>query len=132
MMQSNSHAQSTIAGEYYLHGVIKTASGFLLKPYSTFEFFFSYSALDRGGPGKWTKKGNEIIFNSKPRPIHDFALVSSKAVKDDFITIKITDNNELLQRYVFARLKFVDTAMEGMTNENGEIKFPRKEIENLS
>jgi hypothetical protein len=71
-------------------------------------------------------KGKEIILNSKPRPLHDFALISSKTTKDDFITVRIKDNNELLQRYVYTKLKFTDTVMEGMTNEKGEIKFPGK------
>ena len=131
-MENGIQAQSTIPGEYYLRGVTEVGSGFLIKPDSTFEFFFSYGALDRMGSGKWTAKGNEIILDSKPGPAHDFALIGSKVVKDDFITIKITDNNELLQRYVYAKLKFADTVMEDMADQKGEIKFPRKAIENLS
>ena len=131
-MEKGIHAQSTIPGEYYLRGVTEVGSGFLIKPDSTFEFFFSYGALDRMGSGKWTAKGNEIILDSKPRPAHDFALINSKTVAGDFITIKITDNNELLQRYVYAKLKFADTVMEDMANQKGVIKFPRKTIENLS
>lgn len=38
----------------------------------------------------------------------------------------------LLQRYVYAKLKFSDTVMEAMTDQQGEIKFPRKTMENLS
>jgi len=131
-MQTPIPAQSPIPGEYYLRGVTEVASGFLLKPDSTFEFFFSYGALDRMGSGKWIGNGNEIIFNSKPRPPHDFALISSKKATDEFVTIKITDRNELLQRYVYAKVKFTDTVMEGMTNEKGEIKFPRKTMEDIS
>ena len=131
-MAAGIHAQSAIPGEYYLRGVTEVGSGFLIKPDSTFEFFFSYGALDRMGSGKWNAKGKEIILNSKPRPLHDFALISSKTTKDDFITVRIKDNNELLQRYVYTKLKFTDTVMEGMTNEKGEIKFPRKTIERLS
>src|SRR5436189_6444802 len=112
-MATGIHAQSTIPGEYYLRGVMEVGSGFLIKPDSTFEFFFSYGALDRMGSGKWDAKGKEIILNSKPRPLHDFALISSKSTKDDFISIRITDNNELLRRYVYTRLKFTDTVMEG-------------------
>jgi hypothetical protein len=131
-MATDIQAQSAIPGEYYLRGVTEVGSGFLIKPDSTFEFFFSYGALDRMGSGKWIVKGNEIILNSRPRPAHDFALVSSKTVQDDFITIKITDNNELLQRYVYARLKFADTVMEDMADQKGEIRFPRKAMETLS
>ena len=131
-METPIPAQSNIPGEYYLRGVTEVASGFLLKPDSTFEFFFSYGALDRMGSGKWVAKGKEIILNSKPRPPHDFSLISSKQVTGDFITIKINDRNELLQRYVYAKIKFTDTVMEGMTNEKGEIQFPRKTMEGLS
>ncbi len=131
-MKKGIQAQIAIPGEYYLKGVTEVGSGFLIKPDSTFEFFFSYGALDRMGSGKWIVKGNEIILNSRPRPAHDFALISSKTAKDDFITIKITDNNELLQRYVYANLKFADTVMEDMSDQKGEIKFPRKPMVKLS
>ena len=131
-IEAGIHAQSAIPGQYYLRGVTEVASGFLLNADSTFEFFFSYGALDRMGSGKWIAKGNQIVLNSKTRPLHDFALINSKVVADDFITIKITDNNELLQRYVYAKMKFVDTVLEGMTNQKGEIKFPHKAIGNLS
>ena len=47
----NLNAQKNITGEYYLQGVIETASGFKLNDDSTFEFFFSYGALDRYGSG---------------------------------------------------------------------------------
>ncbi|MEP6725590.1 MAG: hypothetical protein ABJC98_07235, partial [Bacteroidota bacterium] len=40
------------AGVYFLKGVMETASVFELKPDSSFEFFFSQGALDRGGKGK--------------------------------------------------------------------------------
>lgn len=131
-METGIQAQSAIPGEYYLRGVTEVGSGFLIKPDSTFEFFFSYGALDRMGSGKWILNGNEIILNSKPRPLHDFALINSKTMPGDFITIKITDKNELLQRYVYAKLKFSDTIMEDMANQKGEIKFPRKVMEKLS
>ena len=42
-----------IAGEYYLEGVMETASGFQLSADSGFQFFYSYGALDRFGKGKW-------------------------------------------------------------------------------
>ena len=66
---------NTAIGEYYLSGVMETASGFKLNPDSTFQFFFSYGALDRMGSGKWVAKANEVILDSKPRPLHDFALI---------------------------------------------------------
>lgn len=131
-MRNDTEAQSVIAGEYYLRGVMEVGSGFLLKPDSTFQFFFSYGALDRQGSGKWTVKDKEVIFNSKPWPLRDFALISSKAVNEDFITIKIVDNEKPLIRYVYVKLVSNGEVMEGMANEKGEIKFSKKRIDSLS
>ncbi len=131
-MNEQSVAQATVAGEYYLRGVTEVGSGFLLKPDSTFQFFFSYGALDREGSGTWQLKDKEIILNSRKRPEHDFALITSKRTGDDFITVRIVDSNSLLLRYVFAKLDFADTVVEEMTNNKGEIRFPKKEIKKLS
>jgi len=128
----NAEGQTIVAGEYYLRGVTEVGSGFLLKPDSTFQFFFSYGALDREGSGTWVLKDKWITFNSRKRPDHDFALNSSKKVDDNFITVRITDNNTLLLRYVYAKMEFTDTIMEGMTNEQGGVQFPKKEIKSLS
>ena len=43
------NAKNSLAGEYYLKAVMETASGFNPHSDSTFEFFFSYGALDRYG-----------------------------------------------------------------------------------
>jgi hypothetical protein len=56
IMETGIQAQATIPGEYYLRGVTEVGSGFLIKADSTFEFFFSYGALDRMGSGKWNAK----------------------------------------------------------------------------
>lgn len=131
-MTTDNQAQSAIAGEYYLRGVMETASGFLLKPDSSFEFFFSYGALDRQGSGTWSLKEKQVVFNSKSKPLPDFALINSKSVKDDSITIKIIDENALLVKYVHAKLEAGDAVLEAMSSEEGEIKFPVKEIKRLS
>ena len=68
--QTNSH----VAGTYYLSGVSEMASGIILKADSTFEFFFSYGALDRYGSGKWMFENNNIVLNRKPYPGKDFKM----------------------------------------------------------
>jgi len=113
------------AGEYYLRGVTEVGSGFLLKPDSTFQFFFSYGALDRQGSGTWRIKEKEIVFNSRKRPDHDFALIDSKKTSDDFVTVRITDSNSLLLRYVYAKMEFSDTSIDEKTNNEGAIQFPK-------
>src|SRR5215831_8423666 len=91
-ISANMNAQA-IAGEYYMQGVMETASGFKLDKDSTFQFFFSYGALDRFGSGKWSFHDNKIILNSKPYPGRDFKLVNSTKNSQNFITVKIEDSN---------------------------------------
>jgi hypothetical protein len=49
-----------LAGEYHLDGVMETGSGLLLRADGSFEWFFSYGALDLGAKGRWTPNGNGI------------------------------------------------------------------------
>ena len=105
----NLNAQKNITGEYYLQGVMETASGFKLNGDSTFEFFFSYGALDRYGSGKWSMNKDSIILNSKPSPGKDFKLANSIASTNKFSIIKIEDSNTNLYRFIYCRVK---TAIE--------------------
>ena len=90
-MNTIAQTLATIAGEYYLKGVMEMASGIKLNTDSSFEFFFSYGALDRSGAGKWSLKNNTIILNSPLPASQDFALVSNKTVNNDQLTIKILE-----------------------------------------
>ena len=121
----------TVIGEYYLKGVMETASGFKLNADSTFDFFFSYGALDRMGKGTWQKQGTQIIFNSGKTDRKDFALINSNTVANDRVTIKIMDANPSLRSHVYVFLKAGDNQLEGMTNANGEISFSKKEVDSI-
>jgi hypothetical protein len=52
--------ESALAGEYQLDGVMETGSGLLLRADGSFEWYFSYGALDLGARGKWTRKGDAV------------------------------------------------------------------------
>ncbi len=121
----------TVTGEYYLKGVMETASGFKLNEDSTFDFFFSYGALDRTGSGKWQQQGNKVIFNSINNKTKEFSLLNSKIEQSDKVVIKIMDANPSLRSHVYAILVSGDTKTEGMTNSKGEISFPRQEVDHI-
>jgi hypothetical protein len=120
---------SSPVGEYYLHGVTETASGFKLNADSSFEFFFSYGALDRMGKGRWRIKNDTIVFNSGLKPAQDFALLRSTAGDTGKITISITDENEMLLRHVYCKVKGGGKEQEGVTNEKGVIEFTLQPVE---
>ncbi len=123
---------NSTTGEYYLHGVMETASGFKLNEDSTFQFFFSYGALDRYGEGKWILKNNSISFTSSAKHEKDFALIQRKAVNDDFITIKIVEENEMLRKHVACIVKNNKGSDTVMTDDDGVIKIPGKAAESIS
>jgi hypothetical protein len=121
-----------ISGEYYLRGVIETASGFQLKADSSFQFFYSYGALDRFGTGTWHLENNLLMFNSRPRPAVDFKLIESRESPDDSITIEIKDNNNALLHYVQCRIKTPAGIKELTTNNDGIAKFHREPADSLA
>ena len=120
----NSIAQKNIIGEYSLEGVMEIASGFELKADSSFEFFFSYGALDRYGSGRWSIKNDSIILNSKPYPGKDFKLVNSVASSHKFSTIKIENSNTYLYRLVYCRVKSAEQDSIFSFDEDGTLALP--------
>jgi len=118
-------------GEYYLQGVMETASGFKLNPDSTFEFFFSYGALDRMGTGRWTVHGNDLVLNSKSRPPLDFKLVSTSAGDAKNIVIKISDPNKNLLRYIDCTVMGDKGSTTLTTDHDGYARFPVSKIDSI-
>jgi len=123
--------QDSLAGEYYLRGVMETGSGFKLNGDSTFQFFYSYGALDRMGEGKWHVSGGNVVFNSRQRPPLDFRLVSSKAGDPKFNIVRIVDRNANILRYM--EVTFVGPGGEKVitASTDGVAKFPPGRIDSI-
>lgn len=124
----NAKAQTkmeTIAGEYYLTGVREMASGFWLKPDSSFEFFFSYGALDRSGKGHWhaDNEGN-IVLNSGQRPPADFKLISSLKKTSPGVRFKVAGTNPMVLQHVVFRIHTPAGDIDKTSNSHGEVIFP--------
>ncbi len=77
-----------IPGEYYLTGVNEMGCGIKLNEDNTFEFFFSYGALERHGYGNWKLEGkNTVVLNTDYDSQVPFTIENSE--KRDFEGIKI-------------------------------------------
>ena len=122
---------SSPAGEYYLSGVPETACGLKLNEDSTFQFYFSQGALDRFGEGKWEIRGKKVVLNSRKRPPHDFSLVESRKDTSDQVTIKITEQNELVKRYVHARITGGGNSKQASADDDGFLHFPKQTVEKI-
>lgn len=119
-------------GEYHLQGVREMASGFLLKPDGTFQFYFIYGALDRYGSGKWLLNEDRLILNSAPKPLSDFTLVSSKNADDVFITVRMEEANPALLRHVYCSLQQGAEGSWHQMSQQGEVRFPRQQVSSVS
>lgn len=131
---SKMEAQTTVSspvGDYYLRGVMETACGFKLNTDSSFEFFFSYGALDRWGAGRWRVANNAIVFNSSTKPERDFALLKSSAGEKDKITLQLKEENEMLRRYVHCKIKGGGKEQEGTMNKEGFVEFALQPVETI-
>ncbi len=121
-----------IAGEYYLEGLREMASGFLLRPDGSFEFFFTYGAMDRFGGGKWVENNGQLILTSRLKPPYDFALVESKSHPQDFINIKLESANPALLPHVFCSLQNAAEGSWKQMNQQGNVQFHKQPMESVS
>lgn len=115
-----------IAGTYSLQGVMEIASGVKLNEDSTFQFYFSYGALDRVGSGTWKLVDSNIILNSTTIHDKDFKLLDSGVTNTNKTTIRIKDKNPFFYKFVYCRLETPtgDTILKA--DDNGIIKLPSK------
>jgi len=122
----------SIAGEYYLEGMREMASGFLFRPDGSFQFFFTYGAMDRFGSGKWELQAGQVVLNSRPKPAADFTLVNSKSEDFDFINIKMESANPALLPYVYCSLQKGAEGSWKPMNSHGDVQFPKQPFETIS
>lgn len=125
LISINMQAQKlvSIRGEYYLAGVMETASGFKLNADSSFEFFFSQGALDRYGKGTYTVKQNKLLLNSTQKQGKDFTLINSKNEQVGKTTIQVTEQNKVVLKYVFVRVTTAGSVKEGFLNDEGTFVY---------
>ena len=113
-----------VTGEYYLEGVMETASGIRLNADHTFEMVFTYGALDKAGGGTWKLENNMLMLDSGERPPSDFRMVSSRR-KGSGITIQVTDANKMILSYMACRLSGTDFSDTLQADQNGMMRSDR-------
>ncbi len=128
-------AQTKIAGpvgEYYLQGVMEVGSGFRINADHSFDFFYSYGAIDREARGTWVKRGDSIILNSAKKPPLDFKLENFKKTADPEITIRILGDNKTILRNVYAAIQSGDSIYRNVADDSGKIHFDTCRIDKIS
>jgi hypothetical protein len=120
-------------GEYYLDGVREVGSGFRFKEDNTFEFFFSYGAIDRMSTGTWAQKGDSVILNTPRKPATDFILANARQQSKKQVIIRVKDENPMILGYIYCRLETTDgTLLEAYSDKEGVITFDKVEVKSIS
>jgi hypothetical protein len=108
-------------GEYYLEGVREVGSGLRFNADNTFDFFFSYGAVDRIAAGTWHQKGDRLILEGPPKPEKDFVLVNSKKSGGRQLTIRITNPNRNYLSGIYCIIETAAGQLEGRSDQDGLI-----------
>lgn len=58
-------AAGSMAGHYYLEGVMETGSELLLEPDGHFRWYLVYGALDQFADGRWKQDGDAVVLTSE-------------------------------------------------------------------
>lgn len=122
----------SFSGIFYLEGVHEVASGFRFKADSTFEFFFTYGALDRFGQGSFERHGDSLLLHSTPKPERDFILTTQRNTGEPALVLRVTDPNPMVLPYIYAQVQTAKGMLEGKCNQEGYIRFDKAVPQRIS
>ena len=129
--------QPNLPGEYFIQNVREMASGFLLKPDQTFQFFFTYGALDRFASGQWKQEGDKVILESRPWSGADFLLLESRPGRageeeEEGIVIQLDPPNPMLAAYLQVSLSGGAPDSWIQFRQHGYLHLPPQEFDSVS
>jgi hypothetical protein len=90
---------ASLAGHYYLSGVMETGSELLLKPDGQFEWYISYGAVDQVAEGRWGRTGQTVTL------VTDVPPTEAPLFRGDEVFPWDADVERLLRRYERAELE---------------------------
>ena len=124
-----SHAQLT--GEYFLSGVMETGSGFRLNEDSTFNFFYSYGAVDRFADCRWSVNGDKVVLNSDAVS-EGFQLALSEMRKENKFTVRIIDENKQVLPYTIIEIKGEEGSEIMNADNEGKAIFKKQRVNTIT
>lgn len=109
----------TLQGEYYLH-IHEMGSAFNFTKDGTFEFYFSYGAIDRTANGTYSIERDTLKLHSDKEPCKDFP-ITKQDKKGKGYTIKVSDPNTYLLKYIKCMYFVGDVEKEVRTDDQGMV-----------
>ncbi|MBK9485381.1 MAG: hypothetical protein IPO01_09260 [Chitinophagaceae bacterium] len=112
-------SQTKILGEYAFRKT-EMIAGFNFTAAGTFQFFFSYGAVDRSAAGTFTVEGNTIKLTSNKEAGKDFTVTAQSKDATGY-TINFTHANKYLLQNIYCVFFVNGEKQEAVTDNKGEI-----------
>ena len=84
----------SLAGHYYLRGVMEVGSELLLRADGRFEYMLAYGALDELASGCWTRNGATVTLN-----VHTFENSMDDPMKFEQLALTVQPGGKLMRRF---------------------------------
>ncbi|MFI5185848.1 MAG: hypothetical protein ACHQF0_03940 [Chitinophagales bacterium] len=112
-------SQTTIEGEYYFKKM-EMASGFNFSKDGTFQFFYTYGAVDRTATGSFTVEGDTLKLKSDKEPGKDFT-ITDQSKQGNGYSITFRHQNKYLLKNIVCIFVVDGKGQEAYSDENGEV-----------
>jgi len=110
-----------LQGEYYFRQT-EMVAGFNFSEAGTFQFFFSYGAVDRNATGTFSVEGNLIKLKSGKEPGKDFT-VNREFRQGEGYNLVFTDANSMMVQHIRCFVLVGDKQEEAVTDSQGSIQL---------
>lgn len=88
------HAAASLAGHYYMRGVMEVGSELRLKANGEFEYMLAYGALDEYAAGCWSREGQTITL-----VVSKFEANAEDPMKFERLELAIYPGGKLVRRF---------------------------------
>lgn len=120
----------SLSGIYSLRGGREMASAFKFEPDSSFQFFYSYGAVDRFAEGSYEIDSNKVVLKSTKEGGQDFEVIKQKKKGKNFF-IKIVDLNSYLTQNILVIGIKADQKYEYITDEHGIAEMKENDLDRI-
>ncbi len=110
-----------IKGEFYFRKT-EMVAGFKFSEEGTFQFFFSYGAVDRNAAGTFLVEENLVKLKSNKEPGKDFTVTRQTRQGSGF-TLRFTDPNPQLTGNIRCIFQLGDKREEAISDSKGQVKM---------
>lgn len=121
--------QTIIQGEYYFRKT-EMVSGFKFSADGTFQFFFSYGAVDRRATGTFSVEGDAIKLKSDKEAGKDFTVTSQSEQGDGYI-LKFSHPNPFLLNYIRCIFQADGKSTETVSDSRGEVRVDLRNCDSI-